>query len=435
MTTTGSLTIVAINGGTIDINSLTEILTTGVFDVTGSSTTTFHADALTDADGAITVTAIGAFHLPALTAHGAIDVSATTAVALSSLVTSTATIDLNSTPAAILTDFVEAAHTLTWNIGVINLPNVNLDVPMSTTATNVTIKSFDVIGDVGTSVTRLVLTGQDVDLGGTSNVTDLTVTADGSGVDCTLAGALLTDVSLSGTEVNSFDAALVVLKNITLNDTATNTLNNGAGTVTQTVNLTGTVMAFTSDATTLAAFNNSANYLDVAPPAATPITIDIEASALTSVDLSAMEKVAVIRFVNNSALTSLTAPSGANNLLTPGGGPTITVTGNSITATYTGATAAFAGDGVNPPTAYEPACIYSPSLASIKDYITAVSAVDTVTYTLDAKFGTTADGYGEELVNDNVQTHHDGTAGGGANADTINNSEVGLSLVQATACN
>jgi hypothetical protein len=425
---TTDVTINATKGGTIDLNDLETI--TGDFELTGATTTTFHADALESVSD-LTVNSAGEAHFPALTTHGAIDITATTAAALTALVTSTAAIDLNNTPAVVLTNFVEAAHTLTWNIPVINLPNVNLEVPMSTTATNVTIKSFDVIGDVGTTVEKLVLTGQDVDLAGTSNVTNLTVTADGSGVDCTLAGAVLTDVSLSGTEINSFAATLVVLKNITLNDTATNTLNNGTGTVTQTVNLTGTIFSFTSDATTLAALNNSATFLDVAPPAATPITIDIEASALTSVDLSSMEKVAVIRFVNNTALTSLTAPSGASNLLTPGGGPTFTVTGNSITATYTAATAAFPGDGINPATPYEPACIESPSLASFKDYITAVSAVDTVTYVLDAKFGATVDGYGEAADADADQTHFPTAV---ANS-TINNTQPGLSLIQATACN
>ena len=50
----------------------------------------------------------------------------------------------------------------------------------------------------------------------------------------------------------------------------------------------------------------------------------------------------------------------------------------------------------------------------------AISAVDTVTYVIDAKIGGTAagaaftstnDGYGEALVADDTNTHHDGTAG------------------------
>ncbi|MDA9294631.1 hypothetical protein N9P98_02260 [Flavobacteriaceae bacterium] len=430
MTTTGSLTISATNGGSIAMNSLTEVTGTGVLDVTGSTTTTFHADALTDADGPITVTAIGEFHLPSLTAHGDIDVTATTAVALSSLVTSTAVIDLNTTPAAILTDFVEAAHTLTWNINPINLPNVNLEVPMSTNATDVTIKSFDAIGDVGATVTHLTLTGQDVDLAGTDAVTDLTVTAVGDGVDFNSAGANLVNVSLSGTEVNVFAATLVALENITLNNTSTNTLNDDASaTVTQTVNLTGTIVAFTSDAAGLSAFNNTATFLDVAPPNATPITIDIEGSALTSVDLSDMEKVAVARFVNNISLTELIAPSGTSNLLTANAGASYTITGNSITATYTNAVAAFAGDGINDPTAYEETCIYSPSLATWADYIANVYTTNTtITYSFDIDTATAGrDNFAADsgVGSDDERTH--------SFAGTIDTAAE-LAVISASAC-
>ena len=149
-----------------------------------------------------------------------------------------------------------------------------------------------------------------------------------------------------------------------------------------------------------------------------------------------MEKVAFVTFTGNTVLTSLIAPTGATNLLTPGAAPSFTITTNSIVATYTNSTAAFAGDGINPATPYAAACIYSPSLATWKDYITAISAVDTVTYVIDAKFGAIADGYGQELVGDTTNTHHnaDGTAAGGANDDTINNAEVSLALISATAC-
>ena len=41
------------------------------------------------------------------------------------------------------------------------------------------------------SVTKLVLTGQDADLGATGAVTNLTVTADGAGIDVAAAGVTL----------------------------------------------------------------------------------------------------------------------------------------------------------------------------------------------------------------------------------------------------
>ena len=84
-------------------------------------------DELTDADGTITSSAAGQVHLPKLTDHGAIDITATAAVALTSLVTTTANIDLNTTPAVIFTALAEVDDILTWDVGVINLPNANID--------------------------------------------------------------------------------------------------------------------------------------------------------------------------------------------------------------------------------------------------------------------------------------------------------------------
>ena len=432
MTTTGSLTILAANGGSIDINELTEVTGTGEVVLTGTSTSVFHLDGLTDADGTITSSAAGQVHLPKLTDHGAIDITATAAVALTSLVTTTANINLNTTPAVIFTALAAVDDTLTWDVGVINLPNANIDAGtiVSSVATDVTVKAIDAIADIraGTGVTKLVLTGQDLDLGATGDVTDLTVTADGAGIDFTSAGTALVNVSLSGTAVNSFATTLAALKTITLNDTATNTLNAITGAGTRTVNLSGTLFAFTSTDTGLEALNNTATFLDVAPPAATPITIDIEDSGLVSVDLSEMEKVATARFVNNSLLTTLIAPTGATNLLTPGGGPTITITGNSITASYTNSTAAFAGDGINDPTAYVQACLYSPSLATWKDYIDAVTAVDTVTFDIDYLSGTTGNtNFADDIADDSDNESAPAFAG------TISTAAE-LAIISATAC-
>ena len=94
---------------------------------------------LADADGTITSSAAGEVHLPALTAHGAIDINAASAIALTSLVTTTAVIDLNTTPAVIATNLVEVDHNITWEVGAISLPNANLDAGsiISAVATNV----------------------------------------------------------------------------------------------------------------------------------------------------------------------------------------------------------------------------------------------------------------------------------------------------------
>ena len=422
MTTTGSLTIDATNGGTINIDSLTEVTGTGAVVLTGTSTSVFHLDGLTDADGQITSSAAGEVHLPSLTAHGAIDITATAAIALTSLVTSTAAIDLNTTPAVILTNFVEAAYTLTWNIGVINLPNVNLEVAMSTTATDVTIKSFDVIADVGATVTKLVLTAQDVDVAGTAAVTDLSITAaTGADVDYASAGNNLVSVSLDGTTLNTFGTQTAI-NSIALANTSTNTI--AAGTAVSTVTLSGTLISFTSDAVTLAEFNNTATFLDLPGNTDTPIKIHIhDTPLLTSIDLSSMEKVAIVDIQDNTNLASVIAPTGATNLLTANAGASFKIKGNSLTATYTNSTAAFAGDGINPATPYAEACIYSPSLASWLAYTTAVLTTN-ATVTLDLNYSN-ATTFAADCTADTTDTH-----GGAGTVDTL----AELQLFQATAC-
>ncbi len=437
--TFAALTISATNGGIIDINSAT--VATEV-EITGTSTTVLHMNLLagvTDLD----INTVSEAHFPALRTFTApSDIDASTAIALTNLATITtgATLNLNTAPTVILSALADVDAAVTWSpvSTPINWPNADLDggTLSSTTATDVTIKSFDVIADVPASVTHLTLTGQNADLGATGAVTNLTVTADGAGIDVAAAGATLDHVSLSGTTLSTFAADTTGLISIALNDTATNTII--AGSTVATLSLTGTLLSIDSAAVTLAEFNNTSTFKDIPGTVTgeTPISIKIiNTTLLTSVDLSSMEKVANVTFTGNTGLTSLIAPTGATNLLTPGGSPTFTITGNSIVATYTSSTASFSGDGINPATPYAAACIHSPSLATWKDYIMAISAVDTVTYVIDAKFGTTVDGYGEALVADTTNTHHDsGDAGAGANADTINNAEVGLALVSATAC-
>ena len=420
------LTINATKGGTIDFNALETI--TGDFELTGATTTTFHADALESVDE-LTVNSAGEAHFPALTDHEDIDITATTRAALTALVTSTDVIDLNNTPEVVLTNFVEAAHTLTWNIPVINLPNVNLEVAMSTTSTDVTVKSLDVIADVGAQVDRLVLIAQDADFtAGTDGVIDLTVTAaTGADVDVTADDADLDHVSLDGTTINTIGANSTGIISVALANTSTNTINAAASVAT--VTLSGTMVAFTSDASTLAEFNNTATFLDKPGNSDTPITIHIhDSTILESIDLSSMEKVAIIDIQGNSALETVLAPTGATNLLTANAGASFTVKGNSLTASYTYAVAAFPGDGINPPVAYIEACIESPSIASFKDYVTAVLTTNsTVTLDLDYEISSNAGNtnFASDVADDTDKTH--GAAG---TIDTV----AELSLFQATAC-
>ncbi|MDB4609441.1 hypothetical protein OAH13_04970, partial [Flavobacteriaceae bacterium] len=423
------LTIIAGNGGTIDINEATSA--TNVV-ITGTSTTVLHMDDLasvTDLD----INTVGEAHFPALTTFTAdSDIEASVATALTSLVTVTNELDLNDVPTAVLTALVAVEDDLTWDVGVINIPNAAITSGdlLSSTATDVTVKSIVAITDLrgGTGVTKLTLTAQDDDLGATGDVTDLTVTADGS-VDVAAAGANLVSVSLSGTEENSFAADMTALKTITLNDTATNTLAAITGTATRTVNLTGHLVAFISDDAGLAALNNTATFLDNPGNSDTPITIHIhDTDHITSIDLSSMEKVAIVDIQDNDNLATIIAPTGATNLLTANAGASFTILNNSLTASYTNSTAAFPGDGINPATPYAEACIHSPSLASWKDYIAAVLTTNaTVTLDLDYDISAIAGNtnFASDIADDSSATH-----GGTGTVNTV----AELDLFQATAC-
>ncbi|MDC0959928.1 hypothetical protein OAR37_00665, partial [Flavobacteriaceae bacterium] len=184
------LTITAGNGGTIDINEATSATNIAI---TGTSTTVLHMDDLASATD-LDINTVGEAHFPALTTFtAASDIEASVATALTSLASITATLDLNDVPAAVLTALAVVEANLTWDVGVINIPNAAITTGdlLSSTATDVTVKSIVAITDLrgGTGVTKLTLTGQDADLGATGDVTDLTVTADGSGVDFASAGA------------------------------------------------------------------------------------------------------------------------------------------------------------------------------------------------------------------------------------------------------
>ncbi|MDB9821169.1 hypothetical protein OAC17_00340 [Flavobacteriaceae bacterium] len=390
MTTTASLTIDAGNGGSIDLNSLTAITVSAGLKITGTSTSVFHFDALTtvtagpiDADNGA-----GEVHLGALTTiGGVVDIDATTAAALSSIVTLTQTTDLNDTPAVILTALEAITANLTWDVAVIDLGDVDLtdDNLISSVATDVTIKAFDAIAQVPATTHTLELTAMNSDFtAGTGAVSNVTVTAaSGADVDFTGDDADLAHVTLDGTTINDIGSNSTNIISVALANTSTNTIN--ASATVATVTLSGHLVAFTSDATTLAEFNNTATFLDKPGNADTPITIHIhDTPLLTSIDLSSMEKVAIVDIQDNINLTALLAPNGSSNLLTANAGASFTILGNSITATYTNAVAAFPGDGINSPTAYEETCIYSPSLATWADYIANVYTTNTtITYSFD----------------------------------------------------
>ncbi|MDC1030162.1 hypothetical protein OAR07_02650 [Flavobacteriaceae bacterium] len=435
MSTTGSLTIDARNGGSIDLNLLTAITGGNGLVITGTSTSVFHFDALTtvtagpiDADNGA-----GEVHLGALTTTGGIvDIDATTAAVLSSIVTLTQATDLNDTPAVNLTALKGITANLTWDVGVIDLGDVDLtdDNLISAVATDVTIKTFDGIGQIPLNTRTLELTAMDFDFtAGTGSVSNVIVTAaSGADVDFTGNNADLAHVTLDGTTINEIGASSTNIISLALANTSTNTIN--ASATVATVTLSGHLVAFISDAPTLAEFNNTATFLDKPGNADNPIKIHIhDTPKLTSIDLSSMEKVAKVDIQDNINLTSVIAPTGTTNLLTANAGASFILLGNSITATYTNAVAAFPGDGINPATPYVETCIYSPSLATWKDYIAAVYTTNTtVTYDFDIDTSTAGrDNFNADsaVASDDERTH--------SFAGTINTAAE-LAVISASAC-
>ena len=404
---------------------------TGPITITGTNTSDVFLTDLETLGGAVTIIAEEA-HIGALEeVDQATDITAST-IDISSVATVSAALDLNTAATVLADDLVEVDALITYNVGVISFPNANLDTGTitSTVATNVTIKALDVIADVPASTTSLTLTGQDVDLGATGAVTHLKIVADGASVDLNAAGATLDHVIADGTLLNDFAATTTGLISVKLTNTGTNTIQSASGVAT--VTLAGTVLSLISSGTSVAEFNNTATFKDIpgTTTGETPITIWFDDSDLTSVDLSSMERVAYVNITNNAALTEVVAPS-TNNVLTPGITPVFTILTNSIQGTYTNATAAFAGDGINPATPYEEACLHLPGLSTWKAYIDAINVnTNTPTIAFDYENGGTDDQFGDDANADSAQTHSAGIVAGD-NLDAYSQ----LSLISATACN
>ena len=306
---------------------------------------------------------------------------------------------------------------------------------ISAVATNVTVASIEAAGDLGGAETHLTLTAQAGSLAAVgATVTNLSVTAKAdTDVDMTTGTAALVTVALSGTRSNTITGAAIT--NVTLTDTSSNVITNAAAAL-ATATLAGTIVSFKSAATGLAELNNTANYLDIPGTVVgeTPITFEIlNTTAITSIDLSSMNRVANVVITGNSALTEVIAPS-SDDLLTPGANPSITITGNSIVGTYTNHTPAYAGDGINPATPYQESCLHLPGLSTWPAYITAISAANSpVTVALNYETaGGAADNFGADAAADTAgtgQTHSPGVAAGDDIATAAQ-----LALISATAC-
>ena len=424
--TVASLSITATKGGTIDANSLDTV--TGALTVTGASTTVLHMDDL-DTAGATQITAQEA-HLGQLDNIAAATTITATTIDISTVGSITAATDFNTANvlAGGLSNILAA---LTHEVGVINYPSAVVTGTgeiISAVATNVTVASIQAAGDLGGAETHLTLTAQGGSLAAVgATVTNLSVTAKAdTDVDMTTGTAALVTVALSGTRSNTITGAAIT--NVTLTDTSSNVITAAAAAL-ATATLAGTIVSFKSAATGLAELNNTANYLDIPGTVVgeTPITFElINTTAITSIDLSTMNRVANVVITGNSALTEVIAPS-SDDLLTPGANPSITIKTNSIQATYTAGVAAYAGDGINPATPYQAPCIYAPGLSTWPAYITAISAANSPV-TVDIDFDSSNAGNDDHA--DEVGADANSLPGAAGSISTA----AELALISGTAC-
>ncbi len=247
---------------------------------------------------------------------------------------------------------------------------------------------FDEVPDAET----IAIAAQSVDFAApasTDELESLTITAAPStGANAANAANLNVDLAVSSTDslttvvASGFDTVLVDGTSIVSVDSTNNaslTLDSAASSL-ATATLSGVLVNFSSvGVSTLAELNlNNVTYFDRVGLNDQPIDFTLSGSAITSLDLSSMERVERTYIVSNTALTYVTAPS-SNNLLVGGATVSITIYDNSATATYTNSTPAYLGDGIQPPADYVDASLESAWISSWNTYLTAVSAINTIT--------------------------------------------------------
>ena len=367
--TTTNLIIEADVAGSVTFNSLEDA--THTITVNASSTTNVFFNALDNATGAIDAATpkVNQFHIPALAATGAtltVDAGTINAAALATIGHAT---DFNSVGTAILSALTSVTAGLTIDEGPINLPNAAFSAALTSNATTVHVAA-DTSGTLanvsGANVDFLTVGAQAVavtDVPATLVTIDITASGDGGAThDFTVTNAA---AALRGVTVNGFDV-------VTLGAS-------GAGTGITTVTTGGTIRNFSSvDNASLAELNIAHTWDDSYTDA--QVVDIIGNTSLTGLNLASVARLEACTITGNTAMTSIMAPSGSDPL-TPGATTSFTISGNSLTATYTYAVAAVQ-DGINN-TPYVEATIEQASLESWKDYFAAISATNSVTFSLD----------------------------------------------------
>ena len=344
-------TIEATAATAIDLNSAVSAV--GLLTITGTGTTIVHADALATADG-ITVTDSGESHFGALTfADDALNIAAADASNFGALTSTDAASSIGG-ETVIITVLAAATGTLT-------LPDATaVDAPVfvgsatngitAPSALTVSVESIAAADLSAASMTSLTTTAQAENL----TIADATYPA-------------LTTIAVDGDDVTGITTLAI---SITSNATVTSVTVGGevsaltiAGTGHDTLVTSGNITTLTASAGGLETATLGHTYItgDVA------VTIDVQGTSLTALDLSEITKVKAITISGNSALKTVVGPS-ASTLPEAGAAISVTMATNSITAAYTDG-----ADGV-------PATETTPEVAAIEPIITSASVNSILTW-------------------------------------------------------
>ena len=358
MVTSAGVTISGTSATAIDVNQMTT--STGAISVTGSSTTIVHFDALTTVTGAVSTISVGEAHFGALTqASGAITIAATTAANFAALTDTDAASSIGGTT-VFLTALASATGTLTLpNATTANLPAFSASTGNGVTAT------------VATSANMVSAAVADLSL---PKATSLTLTAQAENFTLTNADFVkLTTVDITGKDVTGVTTTAIsltsaaTLTTITVGGEASTLTVAGAGPTSLTTS--GNITGLTTTATKLATIVLGHTYIT----GDTAVVIDIQNSAASAIDMSAVSKVKTITLTGNSKLASIVGPS---STVLPEAGAAIAVTlgTNSLTAVYTeGATGTLATETTPAVAAVEPT-ITCASVSSILVWFSAAAA-------------------------------------------------------------
>ena len=343
--------IIATAATAIDLNSAVSAV--GLLTITGTGTTIVHADALATADG-ITVTDSGQSHFGALTfADDALSITAADASNFGVLTSTDAASSIGG-ETVIITVLAAATGTLT-------LPDATaVDAPVFVGSTGNGITAPDALTVSVESIAA-------ADLSAVS-MTSLTTTAQAENLTIgDLTYPALTTIAVDGDDVTGITSLAI---SITSNATVTSVTVGGevsaltiAGTGHDTLVTSGNITTLTVSAGGLETATLGHTYIsgDVA------VTIDVQGTSLTALDLSDITKVKSITISNNGALKTVVGPS---SITLPEAGAAISVTmaTNSITAAYTDG-----ADGV-------PATETTPEVAAIEPIITSASVNSILTW-------------------------------------------------------